>query len=111
MATAPMTTVDQRAARISSFSVALPLRITFTYRSCAKDEEEARVRPATTARMVAKATAEITASRMAPPVESGPPPTAWASSGAAVLPALLDLMISARSSSAAAPKPRAIVIR
>lgn len=111
MATAPMPTVAQRAAPTSSCSVALPLRRTLTYRSCAKDEDEARVRPATTARMVAKATAEMTASRMAPPVDPAPPPIASARSGAAVLPALLEAVIVPGLIRAAAPKPSAMVIR
>jgi hypothetical protein len=61
--------------------------------SCANDDDEARVRPATTARIVAKATAEIVASRIAPQAESTPP-RCRASSGAAVLPAGLDATIS-----------------
>lgn len=78
--------------------------------SCANEEDEARVRPATTARIVAKATAEIVARRIAPHDESTPP--RWrASSGAAVLPAGLEAMISSGLMRAAAPKPSAIVIR
>ena len=34
--------------------------------------------PATTARMVAKATPEITAKKMSPPAVPGPPPSNWA---------------------------------
>ena len=45
-----------------------------TYTVRAKEEEEARVRPATTARMVANAIAPITASITAPPTEPEPPP-------------------------------------
>ena len=68
--------------------------------------------PATTARIVAKATAEISASRTAPPVDPSPPPTAWASSGEAGLPPEAAISLSGPvSSSAAAPKPRASVIR
>ena len=62
------------------------MRHTLAYRSWATEEADARVRPATTARMVAKATAEINASRTDPPRLPGPPPTAWASSGEARLP-------------------------
>ncbi len=78
--------------------------------SCAKDDDEARVSPATTARMVANATAEMVASRIAPQAESTPP-MCRASSGAAVLPDGLDAMISSCEMSAAAPKPSAMVIR
>ena len=46
--------------------------------------------PATTARMVAKATAATTANSTVPPVEPAPPPRSSASSGTAVFPAAFD---------------------
>ena len=70
------------------------------------------MRPATTARMVAKATAEISASSTDPPRLSGPPPTAWASSGEARLPEDWAIWLSGPvSTNAAAPKPSTSVIR
>ena len=75
IATAPMPIAANRATRSSSFSDGFVLAITFAYRSCANDEAEVSVSPATTARMVAKATAAISASRIEPPSESAPPPT------------------------------------
>src|SRR4051794_24964393 len=62
MATAPMQTAAIRPTRTSCLSVTWPFLITLEYRSWASDEDAARVRPATTARMVANATAAITAS-------------------------------------------------
>ncbi|MNQ96500.1 hypothetical protein D3C85_1121070 [compost metagenome] len=53
--------------RISSFSLALPFLITLAYRSWDTAEAPARVRPATTARMVANATAEMKPRKILPP--------------------------------------------
>ena len=61
----------------------MPCRITPTYRSCAIAEAAASTRPATTATMVAKATAETNASMKLPNIDSGPPPMNCASSGPA----------------------------
>src|SRR6478672_11945727 len=108
--TAPMQTAEIRPTLTSCLSVTCPFLITLEYRSCANDDEAASVRPATTARMVAKATAAITASMTAPsPVPT--PPSASASCGAAVLPPGLCADIALDPTSAAAPKPRASVIR
>src|SRR6478609_2384627 len=108
--TAPMQTAAIRPTLTSCLSVTLPFLITFEYRSCAKDDDEARVSPATTARIVAKATAAITANITAPsPVPT--PPNASASCGAAVLPPGLCAEIAFDPTSAAAPKPSASVIR
>src|SRR6476661_4785729 len=69
METAPMTTAEIRPTRTSCLSVVtLPRRVTLAYRSCASEEDEARVSPATTARIVANATAAMTASMIAPVV-------------------------------------------
>ena len=51
----------------------------------ANDELDASVSPATTARIVAKATALMMAMSMVPPNESAPPPRYCESSGAAEL--------------------------
>lgn len=67
--------------------------------------------PATTARIVAKATAATTAKRTVPPVDPAPPPRSRASSGTAVFPAALDARTSSVPTRAAAPKPSTIVIR
>src|ERR671915_1616162 len=67
IATAPITKAATRAACTSSRSEAVPRLITLANRSCANDDEEARVSPATTARMVANATAAMTARKMEPP--------------------------------------------
>jgi len=80
--------------------------------SCANDDEEANVSPATTARIVANATDAMKASMSVPP--SSPKtrvPISRASCGAAVLPALFCSRIASLPTSAAAPKPSAIVIR
>src|SRR6478735_3454878 len=67
MDTAPMHTAAIRPTRTSCLSVVtLPRRITLVYRSCASDDDDARVSPATTARIVANATAAMTASITAP---------------------------------------------
>lgn len=67
--------------------------------------------PATTARMVANATAATTANRTVPPVECAPPPRSRASSGTAVFPAALDARTAFGPTRAAAPNPSTIVIR
>src|ERR671915_2656609 len=67
MAIAPMTKAAIRAALTSSRSLAVPRLITLANRSCANDDDEASVSPATTARMVANATAAMTARKMEPP--------------------------------------------
>ena len=112
IATAPMTRAATRTTISSLASDALPRRHTLAYRSWATEDAEARVSPATTARMVAKATAEISASRVEPPRLSGPPPTACASRGEARLPEDVAIWLSLPvSTRAAAPKPRTSVIR
>ena len=73
MATAPIPTAATRATATSLRCLAWRRR-SEAYRSWATDAEEARVMPATTARMVAKATAATTAKRTVPPVEPAPPP-------------------------------------
>ena len=112
IATVPMPKAAIRTTRNSSFSLAFPFLNTLAYKSCATDEAEVRVSPATTARIVANATAEINASSTEPPSVPSPPPTAWASSGEAAFPDEVWIWLPcAVSTSAAAPKPSTRVIR
>ena len=67
IASTPRATVVIFDTRISSLSLALPLRHTLAYRSWDTAEAPARVRPATTARMVANATAEMKPRNTLPP--------------------------------------------
>lgn len=67
--------------------------------------------PATTARIVAKATAATTAKRTVPPVVPAPPPRSSASSGTAVLPDACEARTASGPMRAAAPKPSKMVIR
>src|SRR5690242_8360338 len=53
IAMAPITRAEPRATTTSCRSEAWPLRITLAYTSCATLDDDARVRPATTARIVA----------------------------------------------------------
>src|SRR5215203_2329731 len=87
IATAPMPKAAIRATINSLLSDACPFLNTLAYRSWATEDAEVRVRPATTARIVANATAEIKASRTDPPSVPSPPPTACANRGEAALPA------------------------
>ena len=72
--------------------------------SCAKEADAVMVSPATTARIVAKATAEITANRMTPP-------SSKANSGAAEFCPPAAARMRSGPTSAAAPYPRARVNR
>src|SRR5699024_1447503 len=67
IAKTPMTTTVRRATFISFAGVLLPLAMTEEYTSWAKDAAAVMVSPATTARIVAKATAEIRPSSSGPP--------------------------------------------
>ncbi|MNN71376.1 hypothetical protein D3C81_1873060 [compost metagenome] len=78
-ASMPITSVAIRDTRISCCSVAWPLRSTQAYRSWETAEAPDSARPATTARMVAKATAEMKPRNRLPP-------TAWARCTATMLP-------------------------
>src|SRR3954468_10852727 len=57
IATAPIPIAANRATRSSLFSVGFVFAITLAYRSWANDDAEVSVSPATTARIVANATA------------------------------------------------------
>ena len=59
-----------RDTRISSCEVASPLRITEAYKSWLTADAPDKVRPATTAKIVAKATAEIKPKNKLPPKAS-----------------------------------------
>lgn len=73
---------------------------------------DARVRPATTAMIVAKATAAMKASMTVPPVAPNRSvPRFFAMCRAAVLPDGSCALISLAPTSAAAPKPNAMIIR
>jgi len=85
IATAPSPRTAIRATLISSFSSAWPLRTTLVHRSCAI-APEAMTRPATTARIVAKATALDGGHEEITPVVPFPPPSSSASRVAAGLP-------------------------
>ena len=77
--TAPMPTTAIRATRIcSASSSAFPRFRTFAHRSWATAPDAASTTPATTARIVANAIAEMTAKKMSPPTLPDPPPSSWA---------------------------------
>jgi len=67
IATTPTTSAVRRATRTSESGAVLPLFSTLAYTSCAKEADAVMVRPATTARMVAKAMAETRPSSISPP--------------------------------------------
>src|SRR5262245_34489613 len=92
----PTTTAVSRATLSSEPGAGLPCFMTWGYTSCANDADAVSVRPATTARIVVKATAATIASNTVPPTEN-------ASSGTAEfsLPGA-DLIVSAPTT---APAP------
>jgi hypothetical protein len=102
----PTMTEQMRAARTSSWEVAWSPLTTPTQRSCDIAEAAASTRPATTATMVAKATAATNASMRLPSIESAPPPRYCASSGAAMLPPLSIAVMLLGPTFIAAPRPR-----
>ncbi len=96
MATAPMQNAVTRATRMRSPGRrSLPSWITFTQTSCANDVDAEIVRPATTARIVANAIAAMNAKNKSPP-------SAFASSGAAMFEPPFCAIVS-RPTSVAAP--------
>ena len=100
-----------RATQISSCSESRPLRMTFDHTSCATAPEAEITSPATTARIVANATAAMIARNRSPPTVPAPPPSSSASSGAARLPPLPTASSAPPPRIARAPKPSAVVIR
>ena len=111
IAIAPIENAAIRATWTSSCSESRPLRTMFDQMSWATAPEAEITSPATTARMVANATAEMTASSRSPPVVPAPPPSSWARIGAARLPPLPAGSTPASPRIARAPKPSAVVIR
>ena len=93
-----------RATLTSSSAEALPSFSTELYTSWAKEADAVMVRPATTARMVAKATPEIT------PMNTGPP-SASASNGAAEFWRPGASLMTCWPTISAAPMPRIRVSR
>ena len=88
----------------------VPRPSTFFHRSWAIAPAEAITSPATTARIVANAAAENSASAMSPPTVPSPPPSDCASSGAARLPPLPTASVAPWPSIARAPKPMIVTI-
>jgi hypothetical protein len=68
-------------------------------------------RPATTARIVASATAEMTARKISPPAVPSPPPSVSASTGTARLPPVPAASAPPSSRIARAPTPTTMTIR
>ena len=98
MAMAPIATAAIFATQTSSFSESLPLRTMFDQMSCATAPDAEITRPATTARMVAKATPATMARNSSPPRSS-------ASSGRAKLPVVPAASSPPWPRIARAPKP------
>ena len=104
---APTMTVATRAANTwPRAETSCPARNTPTYRSCAMADADASTRPATTATMVAKATADTKASMKLPKKEFGPPPMYCASRGPARLPPASTAAMLAGPTFFAAPNPK-----
>ena len=104
MARAPRTTEASRATRSCSRSPASACRTTFTHRSCERAAAPESVSPATTARIVAKATAAMKPRK-------GVPPSASASSSAAMLPPRSTARMASWPTITMAPNPRTKVSR
>ena len=85
--------------------------MTLDHRSWATAPEAEMTSPATTARIVASATAEMTARKMSPPVEPSPPPRFSASSGIARLPVGPAAFSPAWLRIARAPTPTIMTMR
>ena len=111
IARTPITIAAILATQTSSFSESRPLRTTFDHTSCATAPDAEITSPATTARIVASATAEMTARKMSPPVEPLPPPRCSASSGIARLPVSPAALPSVGVRIARAPTPTNMTIR
>ena len=111
IASTPIATAATLATQTSSFSESRPLRTTLDHTSCATAPDAEITRPATTARIVASATAEMIARKMSPPALPSPPPRFLASSGIARLPVSPAALPSSGVSSARAPTPTNMTIR
>ena len=111
MAMMPMDAAATRATHTSSCSESRPLRMMLDQMSCATAPDALSTSPATTARMVAKATPAMTARKRSPPNVPSPPPSAVARFGAARLPPLPAASTPASPSTTRAPKPMNVVSR
>ena len=111
IAITPMAKAAIRATLTSSCSDSLPLRMIEDQMSCEKALDADSTRPATTARIVAKATPEITARNRSPPNVPSPPPRNAARFGAARLPPLPAASTPPSPRKARAPKPMNVVSR
>ena len=111
MATAPMANAAILATQTSSRSESRPLRRMFDQTSWANAPEAEITSPATTARIVAKATAATMARTRSPPVVPAPPPSSWARTGTARLPPLPAAASPGVPRIARAPRPRTTVTR
>jgi len=106
IAMTPTISEEMRAARTSSPGAARSPLITPTQMSWHIAQADANTRPATTATMVAKATAATKAGNRLPSTESAPPPTCCPSSGPAMLPPASIALILPAPTLIAAPRPR-----
>ena len=111
IASAPIDAAAIFATQTSSFSESSPLRMMFDQMSCATAPDALSTRPATTARIVAKATPAITARNRSPPNVPAPPPSSSARFGAARLPPVPAASTPASPITARAPKPMNVVSR
>ena len=82
----------------------------FDQTSCATAPDAEITSPATTARIVANATAAMIARNRSPPVVPTPPPSSWARFGAARLPPLPAASSPPVPSTTRAPKPMNVVM-
>jgi hypothetical protein len=104
IAIAPIDSAAIFATQTSSLSESCPRRTMFDQTSCATAPDAEMTRPATTARIVAKATPAMIAWKNSPPSLS-------ASSGTAPLPVLPAASSPPWPRIARAPNPSAVVIR
>ena len=107
----PIDAAAMRATTTSSFSESRPLRTMLDQMSCATAPDADSTSPATTARIVAKATPAITARNRSPPNVPSPPPSSAARVGAARLPPVPAAATPPSPSTARAPKPMNVVSR
>ena len=109
IAIAPIDAAAMRATSTSSCSDSWPLRMTLDHRSWATAPDADSTSPATTARIVANATAATIARNRSPPNVPSPPPRNCARFGAARLPPVPAASTPPWPSSARAPKPMNVV--
>ena len=111
IAIAPIANAAIRPTSTSSCSESLPLRTTFDHTSCATAPDAEITRPATTARMVANAIAEMIARKASPPTEPGAAANLLRQERSREVAGLVDLpVVPASPRMARAPKPRNVVM-